>query len=415
MKKTKNTKIGIILLLPLLLAGCDKFLNVAPKDSLSGNNFWRDAADAETFTLEVYRLFRQGIGIERPTVLAGDVRNAPVVGRTGNPNRVDLNQMARGMVGTVVRTRRIDDGGTQQANTFWVTHVLWNRMDDWNPHYKVIQSANILYDRAPQIAENDPSIPPAVVKRYQAEAVFMRCMTYFILLRLYGDVPYYTEAYHQRPLPRTPHVQVARNCIADLEEHYRDLPWTHGDPADRSVRAMRGAALALMMHLNMWCAGFDESNKRLYYEAVDRLGDELRLEGMEQRGAYALLPIGETASIFNGRSREGLFEIPTNPNYQSNTGTGREQIESFRRHFVGHVLHAPYFSLNAASAESELWYQTAYMETIYPLGETDRRIEEWFTKNATPIQDMYTGGVRFLFFKIRISKRASFNFQTCQF
>src|SRR5690606_14094322 len=186
-------------------------------------------------------------------------------------------------------------------------------------------SANILHEKVPAIAENDPSISPATVKRYQAEAVFKRSLTYFFLIRLYGDVPYYTNAYNQDPLPRMNHVQVAKNCLAELEAVKDDLPWTYEDPADRSVRAMRGSALALLMHLNMWCAGFDEGNKRLYYEAVDKLGDELRLVGMEQQGAYALLPIEETASIFNGRSKEGLFEIPTNPNYQSNTSNGKEQ------------------------------------------------------------------------------------------
>ncbi|NGM62159.1 RagB/SusD family nutrient uptake outer membrane protein [Sphingobacterium sp. SGG-5] len=401
MKKIRNTKIGMLLLLLFMLTGCDKFLNVEPTDSLSGNNFWKSETDAETFTLEVYRLFRQGIGIERPTILAGDLRCAPVLPPEGNnPRRPDITLLAYNMVGTAVTTKRVDDGGSQQANTFWVTHVLWNRMDNWVPHYKVIQSANILYDKVPQIAENDASISPATVKRYQAEAVFMRCMTYFMLLRLYGDVPYYTEAYNQKPLGRTSHVQVAKNCIADLAAHYQDLPWTYSDPADHAVRAMRGSALALMMHLNMWCAGFDENNKRLYYEEVDRLGDELRLTGIDQQGAYALLPIEETASIFNGRSKEGLFEIPTNPNYQSNTGNGKEQIENFRRHFVGHVLHAPWFSLNAASGRSELAYEPSYMRLLYPEGEDDRRIEEWFTKGeGTSTANMYGGDYTFVFFK----------------
>lgn len=398
MKNLKFARIGVALALMFSLLGCQKFLNVEPKDSLSGNNFWRNAGDAETFTLEVYRLFRYGVGIERPTMLAGDFRNAPVLKTNSYPNRTDINMISSGSIKTLVGTVRTEGAGVE--NTFWATHVYWNRMDDWVPHYKVIQSANILYEKVPMIAENDASISPAVVKRYQAEAVFMRCLTYFFLIRLYGDVPYYTNAYNQDPLPRTNHVEVAKRCIADLQAVKDDLPWTYKEPANHAVRAMRGSAIALLMHLNMWCAGFDEGNKRLYYEATDLLGDELVHVGMEQEGAYALLPIDQTSSIFNGRSKEGLFEIPTNPNYQSNTSSGKEQIENFRRHFVGHVLHQPYFVLNSSNPDkSEVAYSSTYMSTIYPEGEPDGRITEWFTKDNNPIANMYSGTSAFQCFK----------------
>lgn len=399
MKRFIKIKYAVIILSIVSLFGCKKFLNVEPIDSLSGNNYWQDAKDAETFALEIYRIFREEIGIQRPTILAGDVRNAPVLAAVSNPRRPDLDMMARGQVGEVVNTVRIDDGGTQQANTFWVPHVKWNTMDDWTPYFKVIQSANILFDKVPQIAENDRSVSPTIVSRYQAEAIFMRSISYFFLIRLYGDVPYYTDAYNQEPLPREDHRSVAKKVLADLAKIKDDLPWTYSDPSDWGVRANRGGALILMMHLNMWLAGFDEGNARKYYEEVDRLGDELMLEGVEQEGAYALLPIEETASIFNGRSKEGLFEIPTNPNYISNTESGKEGIESFRRHFVGHVLHAPFFTLNQAAEQSEMSYYSWYMKLLYPQEVPDGRIDAWFTKGGTSQDVMYAGDSKFLYFK----------------
>lgn len=394
MIKRKITHITLVMILLISSIGCKKFLNVEPVDSLSGNNFWKDEGDAETFTLEMYRLFRLGVGMDRPTLLVGDFRNSPVVKTQSYPNRMDIPMIARGSIRELVNTQRVE---SDAANTFWVTHVLWNKMDDWTPAYKVIQSANILYDKVLQIAENGGgNISKDLVKKYQAEAVFMRGVTYFFLLRLFGDVPYYTNAYNQDPLPRMSHIEVANRTIADLQRVKDDLPWTYEDPANRGVRATRGAALALMMHLSMWNAGFDKENAKAYYQMVDAFGDELMQEGVQSEGAYALLPIDQTAEIFNGRSKEGLFEIPTNPNYiDPSTSSGTEQIQSFRRHFVGHVLHEPYFVLNQDRENSEAAYNPSYMRKIYPEGEADGRKDAWFRNDPS----MYKGDGSFLFFK----------------
>jgi len=393
MKRLRTIQFSLLAIMFIVSLGCEKFLNVNPVDSLSGNNFWKSVNDAESFTLEMYRLFRLGVGIERPTMLVGDLRNAPVVRTNSYPNRMDIPMISQGNIRELVNTQRLEG---DLVNTFWVTHVRWNKMDDWVPAYKVIQSANILYDKAPQIAENDALISLAMVKKYQAEAVFMRCVTYFFLLRHFGDVPYYLNPFNQEPLPRTNHIEVAKRCLDELAVVKDDLPWTYEDPANRGVRASRGAVIALMMHLNMWVAGFEEGNQQEAYQNVDGLGDELWNVGVKEVGAYELLPIDRTSEIFNGRSKEGLFEIPTNPNYTDpNSSSGFEQIQSFRRHFVGHVLHAPYFILNQDRYKSEMSYDSKYMYKIYPEGDVDGRIDVWFRN----LPSMYDGASSFLFFK----------------
>jgi len=392
MKMKKNNLLLLICTVALIIgiSSCKKFLNVEPTDSLSGNNFWRDKNDAETFTREIYRLFRVGVGIDRPILLVGDFRNAPVLRTATYPNRFDITYISRGNIRTLVNTVRPEPG--TDADRFWTYNVEWDKISDWTPIYKVIQSANILYSLVPKVAENDPSFSQAEVKAYQAEAVFMRCMSYFVMLRLFGDVPYYTDAYNQDPLPRTKHIQVAKACLEDLERVKDDLPWTYADPANRGVRAMKGSALALMMHLNMWLAGFDKANEKTYYQAVDRFGDELYNEGVLASKAYELLPINRVAEVFNGRSKEGLFEIPNNVNYG-------ESYSNTRKTYFAHVLHAPYFILNQTTTNlSELTYRPEYMHTLYPDGEQDGRIKYWFTD---PKGDnfMFAGTGDFTFFK----------------
>src|SRR5690606_14191371 len=101
-------------------------------------------------------------------------------------------------------------------------------------------------------------------KQFIAEAVFMRNPSYFFLVRLFGDVPYYTEAYFSEAVGRTSMLEVLENIYQDMLAHYQNLPWTYEDPTIVGNKAMRGAALSLVMHTNMLLAGFSETNKQTY-------------------------------------------------------------------------------------------------------------------------------------------------------
>ncbi|MBZ4188305.1 RagB/SusD family nutrient uptake outer membrane protein [Niabella beijingensis] len=354
----------ITILVIAMFSGCKKFLNVDPLDSLSGNNFWKTRQDAETYTREVYRLFREGVAIRTGMILVGDLRCAPVA-YGAYPPRGDFNLLSSNSIRTLVNTPRIQG----DINTYWQVHGAWDVISDWTPIYKVVQAANVLYEKAPDVAEADQSMSAELIRKYQAEAVFMRCLSYFFMIRLFGDVPYYTNAYNDVPLPRTKDVEVAKACIAELEAHRNDLPWTYEDPANRAVRAMRGSAIALEMDLNMWLAGIDEANKKMYYEETDRLGDELTASN-----AYKLLPMENIAQVFAGRSEEGLFEVPQNVNYGDVLG-------NIRRTFTGAVLHYPYIQLNQNSTKSELTYTDGYLKKLYPEEANDLRKKYWFDNN----------------------------------
>ena len=103
--------------------------------------------------------------------------------------------------------------------------------------YKVIQSANIL------IAEiGRTSVPKTEAEAFKAEAVFMRSLAYFFLVRNFGDVPYYTDAYHQEPLPRTNMVTVLQAIASDLNQILVDdpdaayLPWAQVSLDKKAIR-----------------------------------------------------------------------------------------------------------------------------------------------------------------------------------
>ncbi len=298
-----------------------------------------------------------------------DFRNGPAKKSTVYPNRWDFDYMAANDLKKTLAADATRTNPNYDADKEWYqARARYDLIPDWTPFYKVVQAANILYKEVDQIT--DPAFSEANKKQYKAEAVFMRAMAYFFLVRLFGDVPYYTNAYNQVPLPRTNMITVFKNCMADLQLVKDDLPWTYKDPANRGVRAMRGGAIALMMEMNMWCAGFDTANSQAYYRATDALGLEIENIGEAKEGAYTLLPINQTYLVMFGSSKEGLFEIQLSNNYG--------EVSAERRFkFSNSVAHLPFLT-STDKTLSELAYRSEYMKKIYPETVADRRKTEWF-------------------------------------
>jgi len=346
-------------------SGCKKYLNVDPPSDLSGNNFWKTRDDVENFTNGMYELLRKSVTREDMKAGAGNDEFPffPFGGDLRGGMAKENTELGWGrqyiadLANNDIRRLLFSESGK-----YWSEQIFkLMRFTQWDRFYKVVAAANIAFDRIDGVP--DPTLTDAKKKAYKAEAVFLRCITYFLLVRQFGDVPYYTNAYNSDPLPRTKMVEVLKGCVADMKAVKDDLPWTYDDPVFVSVRAMRGSAIALLMHINMWLASFDAGNATTYYEDVDKLGDEIQ---NQNGGAYVLLPLTRSSEIFKGRSKEGLFEVPQNANYG----------ESFAwSTYYDLVKFSP---TNPSASIPYISYDTKFMETLYPRGTSDQRAFRWF-------------------------------------
>ena len=366
-------RVVYISILVMLLTGsssCKKYLSLDPPNDLSGNNFCKTKADVENFTNGMYELFRKSMS--RPNMKAppsvssanefaflpfsGDLRGAPIYENPVGFVRYYFGALANNDIRLL-----LNPNPPSRPPYNWYNVFQFERFTEWDRFYQVIAAANIAYDRIDDVT--DASLTEADKKRYKAEAVFLRSICYFLMVRQFGDVPYYTDAYHTDPLKRMPMVDVLKNCVADLKAVKNDLPWTYEDPVFVSVRAMKGSSLALLMHLNMWLASFDAGNDKVYYEEVDKLGDELQ---NENGGAYYLLPLENSGEIFKGRSKEGLFEVPQNANYGESFGW------SSIHDFVAYSLPG------MGTRTSQMYWDPKFIEVLYPNGQPDKRSTIWF-------------------------------------
>ncbi|PRD57400.1 RagB/SusD family nutrient uptake outer membrane protein [Sphingobacterium gobiense] len=374
MYKKKSCKAaGQLLLLGiiLVLSGCQKYLTVDPIDRLTGNNFYLSKADVEANFAFIYSKFFEKIreswvlgatgearsGEIRATVGSGDARTRPLRSANDMVEVLGTNNLM-----FAISFSRFED-------------YQLRKITDWRGYYEVIQSTNILISK---LEEGIPGVEGADQVRYIAEAKFMRAFTYFWMVRIYGDVVYYTEPYYRDKLPRENMISVLNKCIADLAPHKELMPWTHSDPAQRGARPAKGAIIALLMHMNAWNASFDRANSQAYHTQVAALGKEL-----VESNAHRLYPMTEEswALVSKGRTEESLFEFYRSVNYGDAT-LFSESWDRFdiRNHYTvwSHFLRWPYLFPRHDKSISPCYYVSEYMRSIYPEDESDLRRDLWF-------------------------------------
>jgi len=215
-----------LLILPAALAlvqGCGDLLTETPQDFLGPENFYRTATDAEAAVNGVYAgflesgaLFKNGLSLALDAG-SDDARVGPQVGQVDNRITGALNYSA---------------GSPRITNP-------------WGEFYKVITRANDVVDRVPSIA-----MPEARKASIIGEAKFLRALSYFYLVRLYGDVPLVIRAEEiGLDVSRAPKEQVYQQIIRDATEAAAALPttWT----GSGAGRATQGAALALLADVHL--------------------------------------------------------------------------------------------------------------------------------------------------------------------
>ncbi len=272
--KTSN-KIMIICAVVLLAgSGCrKKFLDLAPVSQQNGNNFYRTAEDMKNALSSVYGALQYGGLYYSSMHIIGDLRSD----NTGitNPNA----------------------GADMQAVDMFTNNAV-NSISSttWNGHYQGIQSANIVINKIDAV-----SMDETLKARYKGEALFLRALMYFNLVRIFGDVPLVTaiinnpeEGYRYG---RETTAKVYEQIIADLEAAEQSLPYEFTG-ADIG-RATKGAAMAMLGKVYL--------TQKNWPLAVQKLKEVIDAAAQTK---YQL--IASYAGLFgaaNENNRESIFEV----------------------------------------------------------------------------------------------------------
>ena len=209
---------------------CDSFLDEEPKGVLTSNNYYLSEAHA---LQNVNYLYRTGVPARISSTGAYQGSIAQIQGAlTGYfTNTYEGQELTYKYGREMIR----------QQNTMTVGNTL---MGEWTQSYKAINVANAAIKYIPGIN----NIDQANAAQYVAEAKFFRAWNYFFLVKLFGDVPFYTEPFESSDadmqLPRTAKATIYTQIASDLNDAIAVLP--NKTFADNKFRVTKNAAAMLL-------------------------------------------------------------------------------------------------------------------------------------------------------------------------
>lgn len=122
----------------------------------------------------------------------------------------------------------------------------------WDLFYRSIRNANLVIANAPK----GSAISEADIKKYTAEAKFMRALIYFQMVRNWGGLPIRTEGnMTEQNIKRNTAAEVYQQIIDDLTKVETDLP----DAPAQAGRPSRWSAKALLADVYFYLDRFTEA------------------------------------------------------------------------------------------------------------------------------------------------------------
>lgn len=353
MKRVNKISIACLFASIFLFSSCfNKFLTLYPLNEIVLENYWTEKADVESTLRSVYAAMESKDCIEK-MILFGEVRSDNIV--DGQNPQDDVKQFTKDNI------------------------LETNGLVKWDCFYKVINLANTIMYYAPEVQRIDPNYTRDELNANLAEAMFLRCLSYFYLIRSYKDVPYVTrpsiddsEDFH---VGVTPFEEVLDSLIADMEfvKDYAVNRYAGAASNDNTLqlsntaRVTRAAAYSLLCDLYLWkgdwdkcieCANVVFNRKYADYEEYVQKYGESGTPVYDMRG-YPLYPeMTEGSTQVNeffyevfgiGNSMESIFELTFMSNSTKN--------ESITKYYGGQTQQG--WQDGCLSGNSELYVGVA--------------------------------------------------------
>lgn len=245
--KNNNKKIIIVMLwLFGLLLSCNKQLEKDSTSVLSEKNAWKTLEDARGGVMGMYALLRTALANNNAYWMYGELRS----GLFEPINSPDL---------TAVVSNRLTSGYKTITNA-----------SDWTRFYAAINSCNTFIENVAR-CKADLRYTDAYFELDIAQARALRAFAYFLMVRIWGDVPLITISGEGKGFPHTPKTDkdaVLQFAKTEMTLVAQDLPYLYSGqdlegkfPATYYDRAQgfwlnapitRLGAYAILAHMSAW-------------------------------------------------------------------------------------------------------------------------------------------------------------------
>ncbi len=269
-------KIFLFLASCVFLAGCSEdFLDRQPEDELSPGGFYRNPAEIKTALVGSYKVLQNIY------------------------NQTDL---------PLIPELMSDDGKDRFRTGVWQTFKKTNgdsQANIWINNFKMITNCNAVL-RVVENYQAKNANEEKLVNAYKAEALFLRALAYFNLVRVYGDVPLvdksFTDLSTAFGIGRTPVAQVYSKLIVPDLEFAAANALKKSEMKGEEARASKGAALTML--------------GKVYLTLNDHAKAAATLKRLiedKEAGEYSLLP--NYSDVFLSTNKfhaESIFEVNFN-------------------------------------------------------------------------------------------------------
>lgn len=313
MSKMKKIIYGAgIVLLMLLDTSCNKWLDLSPQDGITRQEYWKTKEDIKSAIIGCYSsLITSPVGVSDRTVTEylftwGEIR---------------ADMISASPIATV------DDKNIMEVNI-----VASNPLTKWAALYRTINYCNTVLDYAPEVKKSDPTLTDEQLNAYLGEALTLRSLMYFYLVRTFRDVPFKVTSTSKdtdiQELGTTPASVILDQLVADLKTADLAVPVTYNSTiATDKGRITKVAVETLLAEVYLWMEQYDnciqECNKVIDYSTAN----PTKLSLINGSNAWWNLV------YFNGSSRETIFEFANmpstnNPFYSILVGSQKRFIAS---------------------------------------------------------------------------------------
>lgn len=285
----KSIKTTIILLAALLSLGSCDFLDKEPTSATS-DTYLKTETEAASFLNGIYAILTQQsyYGGNYFYLVGGDDLE-----HYGGANRAPMNG------GLICNNATSSDS---YVASFWYTL------------YAGVNRANILLDQI----NNIQGMNAANLKRYTAEARFLRAFYYFNLVECWGDVPFYTEpVLDVKNLQRavTPRTEIYDFICKEMEESAEDLP-TASALGYEPGRISKSAAWGILARVYMFRAGEfhrmkvaeNKAETKKYFTEAGKFAKMVMTQGHDLAPNYWDYFIDQCADRYNTTANESIWE-----------------------------------------------------------------------------------------------------------
>lgn len=280
----------------LLLSGvfgfvaCNKFLDLKPQDGIVGNEFWNTKEQVEAAVTGIYSSMQSST--------SGDRQMAEYFFLWGEA-RADM--VAPGF--------RADQDEQDIVN---LNMLPQNRYVNWRSFYQTINYCNTLIQLAPGVREKDNTFSEVQLNSALGQALAVRALMYFYLVRSFRDVPLKLNPTISDQdivnIPKSSADTILQQIVSDLKLAENAVPVTYGDAIGDKGRITRAAVNALLADVYLWTEKYAEC-----VAECDKIINSKRYGLVSAQNMFN--------SVFvQGNSSEGIFELQfdeqrTNPFY----------------------------------------------------------------------------------------------------